>query len=177
MTVYRLLSIFLALLCLAVAAVATRFCPPRPKMPGQLARHRIGGLLLGLLVLCWCAKEGAAMLPARYATPVWLLVPVTAAACWFLLDFLFARALGGFLVLAANHLIQHAFAYYCGERWLYCTIALLWGLAGMTLVTWPWLLRDALEMVAKRPKSRPPIWIFCVLSALAFAILPFCGRS
>lgn len=117
------------------------------------------------------------MLPERFVTLVWLLVPVAVAACWFFLDFLFARALGGFLVLVANHLIQHAFAYYCGLRPIYCTIALLWGLWGMTLIAWPWLLRDFWEATPKHPRCRVAIWGFCILSALAFAILPFCGRS
>lgn len=177
MIIYRLLSILLALLCLGFAYLATRLCTAHPKLPALLARHRLGGLLLGVAVLCWCAYEGAAMLPARFATPVWLLVPVVTAACWFFLDFLFSRALGGFLILLANHLIQHAFAYYCGARPLYCILALLWGIGGTALVAWPWLLRDALEQAPKHPGSRPPIWIFCVLSALAFAALPFCGRS
>ena len=177
MTIYRLLSILLALLCLGFAAVSTVLCMKHPKLSSQLPRHRLGGLLLGIVALCWCAKEGATMLPAKYATPVWLLVPVVAVACWFLLDFLFARAFGGFLVLVANHLIQHAFAYYCGVRPLYCIIALVWGLWGMTLIAWPWLLRDFWEAVPKRPRSCIAIWAFCILSALAFAILPFCGRS
>ena len=127
MTIYRLLSILLALLCLGFSSVATIWCPAHPKLSGQLSRHRFGGLLLGAVVLCWCAKEGATMLPAQYTTLVWLLVPVAVGACWFFLDFLFARAFGGGLVLVANHLIQHAFAYYCGARPLYCLLALVWG--------------------------------------------------
>ena len=177
MTIYRLLSILLGLLCLTFAVVATVLCPARPKLSGQLPRHRFGGFLLGIVVMCWCAWEGASMLPANYTTPVWLLVPFAVVACWYFLDFLFARALGGFLALIANHLIQHAFAYYCGIRPLYCLIALAWGLWGMTLIAWPWLLRDFLLAVSKHPRSRTAIWCFCILSALAFAILPFCGRS
>ncbi len=177
MAIYRLMSIFMALLCLGVAAVATVLCPKHAKLPGQLARHRIGGALLGIAVLCWCAKEGASMLPERFATPVWLLVPFAVAACWFLLDFLFARAFGGLLVLMANHLIQHAFAYYCGCRPVYCLIALVWGLTGMTLIAWPWLMRDFLEAVPRHPRWRPILWAVSLLSALSFAILPFCGRS
>lgn len=176
MTIYRLLSILMALLCLGSAAVATLVCPKSAKFPGRLSRHRLGGLLLGLVVLCWSAKEGASLLPERFATPVWLLVPVVAVAAWFLLDFLFARAFGGFLVLSANHLIQHAFAYYCGFRGIYCILALIWGVAGMALIAWPWLMRDFLETLNKHPRWRPGLWAFAVICALAFVILPFCGH-
>ena len=177
MVIYRLCSILLALLCLGVAALGTFVCPKHAKFPGQLARHRLAGLLLGLVVLCWSAKEGAAMLPERFTTPIWLLVPIVAAGGWFLLDFLFVRAFGGFLVLLTNYLIQHAFAYYCGFRSFYCIMALVWGLGGMALIAWPWLMRDSLELLTRQPRSRPFFWAFCILSALTFIFLPFCGRS
>ena len=176
MTIFRILSILLGGFCLGFAFVANRLAPKQPALAGKLARHRLGGALLGFLALCWCAWEGAAMLPPAYATPVWLLVPVTLAACWFFLDFHFARALGGVLVLTANHLIQHAFAYYCGCRGIYCVAALAWGLWGMTLVGWPWLLRDLLQCLPRHPKGQMALWTACILCALAFFILPFCGR-
>ena len=80
-------------------------------------------------------------------------------------------------MLLTNHLIQHAFAYYCGWRGVYSSLALVWGLAGMALIAWPWLMRDFLETLNKHPRWRPGVWAFSVICALAFAILPFCGRT
>ena len=165
-----------------------------PSLPQRLPRHRVAGSLLGLLVLCWCAHDGAALLPAQYGAWCWGAVPICGALSIIYLDFLFARSLGGLLIILPNYLIQHAFAYDCGARPLYALVCLFFGVAGMILVAWPWKFRNWLAKAQE--DSFPPflrriiisclpprfptgfmlrqmVRAFSVLMALLLAVLPF----
>ncbi len=117
------------------------------------------------------------MLPAVWTPRIWALVPLVLVACWWLLDYTAARALGGLLVLMCNHIIQNAFAYNCACRSLYAIVAVIWGIAGLACIAWPWLLRDGLQFLTQRRSYLVALWFFCGFSALVFALLPFLGGA
>ncbi len=168
---FRILSLLLAALSLGTGALLGVAAVRRPQLAQVLPRHRAAGVLLGLLVLCWCAHDGAALLPARYTALCWGLVPVCAVLCYFCLDFLLARSLGGLLVLLSNYLIQHAFAADCGCRPLFALVCLFFGIVGLVLLAWPWKMRDWLG--ERSPvRGRRALWLFGLL-ALPLIILPF----
>ena len=114
------------------------------------------------------------MLPASYTPYVWGLLPVSTVLCFFFLDYTFSRAFGGLLALLANYGIQHCFAYDCAWRGVYAALALAWGIAGLALVAWPWLMRDALEPPSGRQWRLAWLAWGCV-SALGLALLPLLG--
>lgn len=168
---FRILSLLLAALSLGAGALLGVVAVRHPRLATALPRHRLAGVLLGLLVLCWCAHDGAELLPARYTALCWALVPVCAALCYLCLDFLFARSLGGLLVLLSNYLIQHAFAVDCACRPLFALDCLLFGVVGLILLAWPWKLRDWLG--ERSPvRGRRALCLFGLL-ALPLIVLPF----
>lgn len=174
MILYRLLSILLALACALPGVVGYLALPKAPALAAKLTRNRIGGTILGAILLAYCAYEGAAMLPGtRWAALFWGLVPIATFLGWRYLDFLTARAYAGALIVLANYAIQHAFAYDCACRPLYGCVALIWGCLGMAMLAWPWRLRDALEACAKNTKIRITTLAACTVSALLLAMLPF----
>lgn len=177
MPLFRILSLLMALLALAMGWLCFRLIPRHPQWAARLPRHRTGGMLLGTALLAYCAYEGGALLPGTRWPPLfWALVPMVAALSWKYLDFLFARAMGGLWIALANYLIQHAFAYYCAWRPLYALVALLWGCAGMAAIAWPWLMRDALQACQNRPAWRWTALAASLASALLLALLPFLGN-
>lgn len=139
-----------------------------------IPRNRILGLAIGVAVLSWSAYEGALMLPAAYTPWCWAAVPVVTLLCHFFLDFTAARAFGGLLVLLTNFMIQNCFAEDVRCRLLYGIIALVWGLAGICLIAWPWWLRDAFTFfrTPRAPWMKRTAWAAGVASALIFIILP-----
>ncbi len=174
MALYRIISILLAGLALGCGILPWAAQTRATGLSRWLPRQRWLGLALGAGVLAWNAYEGAQMLPASYTPYVWGLVPIAAFLCFFWLDYTFSRAFGGLLALLANYGIQHCFAFDCAWRGLYAALALAWGLSGLALVAWPWLMRDALE-----PGGRARLrwwWLAwgCV-SALGLALLPLFG--
>lgn len=144
------LTFFLAGLLLLLA-YAFAF---QPQMKAVLPRLRWAGIVLGIPCLIWSAWHGCIMLEgglAKFHTLVWCLVPILSILCAFYLDYLFARALGGFLLLATNELIRCAFVYDVPLRGLYSIICLLLGICGLFLLGTPWHLRDALKLAVERP--------------------------
>jgi len=132
-------------------------------------------MLIAVPVLLRCAIDGAAMLPeGGWRSLCFALVPVVSILGYLLMDFIFARAFGGLLALCANYLIAKSFANDVACRPLYCTIALLLGLAGMILIAWPWWMRDFCDFRNRLPARRKPLLFIATLClALPLLILPF----
>lgn len=175
MSLFCSIAFVFGLLPVALVLLGMRVVRVRPFLASRLTRQPLAGLVLGLPLLAWCAYEGALMLPPGFTPVVWMLVPVVAAGCLLLLDFNPARAFGGWVAMLANYLIQHAFAYNCAWRGVFCVAALLLGIAGTLCIAWPWLVRDALSWLAGH--SRQSRWILggCAVFAMVFIILPLCG--
>ncbi len=168
---FRILSLLLAALSLGAGALLGVVAPRDPRLAQTLPRNRAAGVALGLLVLCWCAHDGAALLPARFTAWCWALVPVCGALCFLCLDFLFARSAGGLLVLLSNYLIQHAFAVDCACRPLFALACLFFGIVGLVLLAWPWKLRD--WMGERSPVRGRRALCLSGLLALPLLLLPF----
>lgn len=165
---FRLATLIFALVFLAAAALFGILLRHRPELYRKLPRHRVLGVILGTLCLAWAAWYALPLLEggmAKYQNIIKLLVPVVAILAYFYLNFIFARALGGFLILAVTMLLASAFANQIPVRWLYSLVCYAVAIGGMFLIAAPWLLRDVLQKctVAK------PWRVGAVLSTLALA--------
>ena len=175
MTAFLTASILLAFVCMGVGVSIAFGWRARPDFPSWLCRNRPLGIVLGAIVLFWCAWEGVQMLPEGYGRIVWCAYPIALALCSWLLDYPFARAAGGLLILLANHAIQHAFAYHCPMRPVFALACLAVGCAGMVFVAWPWHWRIIMEESAKNPKrGKRYLVLSCVCAAVIF-LLPLFG--
>jgi hypothetical protein len=114
---------------------------------------------------------------ATYRKVVWALVPVIAVLIYHHLDYLFARALGGFLVLCATYLLHAAFAEMVPLRPVYCTVCYAMGLAGMVVVAVPWRFRDLLLAMGKPTRWRRPLGALAIAAGLILAVLPLIRRA
>lgn len=151
---FILLSTCLGALCLFLAVLYGSL--PRGLRDWQraLPRQRWLGLLLGSVCLIWAAYHACIMLEgdlSRFHFLVKLAVPAGIVLCFFFLDFLFARALGGFFILCANQLLHDAFVHDVGGRGVYSLVCLALGLIGLFLLGAPWHFRDSMDLALRRP--------------------------
>lgn len=176
MSFFNLLSMVLGLACLSLALSYGLLPAHRREWLLALPRQRWLGLALGSICLAWAAYHACIMLEgdlARFHGLVKLLVPVGIVLCFFFLDFLFARALGGFFILCANQLLHDAFVHDISGRGFYSLVCLLLGVFGMFCLGSPWTFRDSVELAAKRPLwSRVFAGVFLVI-AVVFIIQPY----
>lgn len=161
------------LMGLAVAFLG--WCTCRPEMAVKMPRWKVAGALLGTLVLAWCGYEGLLLLEgnlARFRPLIVALVPASVAIAWFCLDYLWARALGGAMVLVANMLLHLAFVEDCCWRPLYSLIVFFWGAVGTVMVGWPWQLRMAYEWLARHDVLAKATVCLVGISVVAMLLLP-----
>ena len=146
------------LLSLAVSAFEVFMayvCAVAPQRFASLPRNVRCGVALGVPCLVWAAWHACVMLEgglARFHVIVWLLVPTIAVLAYFFLDYLFARALGGFFILAANEIIHGAFTYDIPLRPLFSVVCLILGIVGLFMLGTPWNMRDAIQHAASNRK-------------------------
>lgn len=165
-----------ALICAAWAVVTFHCLKARPELATRLPRSRVLGEIVGIPVLAWAAYHVTQMVaPGSIFIPLSLiLVPVVAVAAWGHLDYLFARAFGGLLLLGANHLLTVAFVAQVPARPVFSVFVYLIGLPGLILVSAPWWLRNLLEKVRDSARWRVGMtlaWTFYTLLFLAYALL------
>jgi len=144
--------------------------------PSFFPRMKWPGVALGIPCLIWSAWHACEMLEgdlAKFHPLVWLLVPITTVLCAWLMDYLFARATGGFLILAANELIHDAFVHNVPVRPLYSAVCILLGVAGMFLVASPWRLRNLLERTPQNAQRQRVVAGVLVFSIAVLFILPW----
>ncbi len=177
---FPLLSVVLGLLCVGLAWWVS--CRLARHLPSSLAclRSQPAGLALGLVCLVWSAHHACVMLEgglARFHAYVWMLVPIIAVLSWFFLDFLFARAAGGFFILCANALIYCAFVHDIPCRPWYSTVCLALGVLGLFAVGAPWRIRALLQAAAKRPTWAKAGAALLVVFAATLMVLPMLARQ
>lgn len=144
-----------------------------PELWRSLPRNRVAGFALALICLVWSAWHGQQLLEddlTRFRPWLWSAVPVLAVLGYFHLDFLFARALGGFVLLLMPFLLHSAFVEQVPYRPVFSAACYLFGLVGMGLVATPWYFRDLLEKCTLSATWRRTSAIVAGTCAFFFAV-------
>lgn len=164
--------------CLLAISAIFAFIPPRhPDLWKSLPRHRNSGGIMGLICLMWCASYALPMFEEtspQIRLFITILVPVIAVLAYFFLSFIFARALGGLVVLGVTHLLGVAFVANPWGRALYAALCYLLAAGGIAIIISPWLLRDMLEKAAYARLQRylvPAILTVSALTMVAIAVI------
>ena len=163
-------AVIAALVFLAWCAVLLGSGRNRPDLPSRLPRSRLMGEAVGVPVLCWAAYHVTQMvMPGSiFAKLAVVLVPVVAVAAWSHLDYLFARAFGGLLLLGANHLLTAAFVVQAPGRSTLSVLLYAMGVPGLVLVSSPWGMRNLLEKARDSGAWRGGALAVCAFYAALF---------
>lgn len=124
-----------------------------PEFLRGLPRNRILGEVVGVIALGWAAYHVCGMLEggiARYRIVIRALVPVIALLAYGHLDYLFARAFGGIVLLAVNLLLHEGFSVNVPFRPAFSAVCYFVGFIGLILIAAPWQMRDFLERCRNR---------------------------
>lgn len=165
---FQLLSVITSFTCLFFGWL----CGWRGKEASRWPRMRLPGILLGTVCLAFSAWYGCLMLEgglAKYQPLAWALVPITAVLSYFFLDFLFARSLGGFLILSANALIHFGFVEKVPLRGVFSVNCLVLGVLGLFLLGTPWWMRDVMLWSEGHPTGRK--WLMGAFALSAMLLL------
>ncbi|HBC89572.1 MAG TPA: hypothetical protein DCZ94_21755 [Lentisphaeria bacterium] len=134
----------------------------------KLPRMRILGAVLAGLGLFWCTFHSKPLVPSSMH---FYLLPTAAFCTWvgyILLDYLFARAFGGMLILFAHYWLYESFAYKTPCKPLFSILCFVMGTFGIFLCGKPHLLRDLFRNAAKSTN-----WRYSLAGILVFFSLMY----
>ncbi|MCK5834703.1 MAG: hypothetical protein KAG98_03085 [Lentisphaeria bacterium] len=144
-----------------------------------LPREKNFGMALLIPALAYGAFYGRYMLEGgleTYRPYIWIVLPIVAACCYFFLDYIFARSLGGVLLVLAIELLGEGFIVNLPLRFIFSTLVMVYGILGLTFIGMPWVFRNLLQKVNQSVVyRRNAIWFmgFSVVFFLLFLVLSF----
>ena len=144
------------------------FCVKKENMEKmqRISRWKLPGLILGTFVLAWCIPHSMPILPDSLHKFLFPLLIVFAVCSWFVLDHLFARALGGYMILAAHLFLRENYAVQDLASSVQSVIFLIFGTLGIFLCGLPYRLRDAVR-IQTVPRFRFILPVFLLVFAAA----------
>lgn len=138
-----------------------------------LPREKNFGMGLLIPVLAYGAYYGRYMLEgglATYRPYVWILLPIVVACCYFFLDFIFARSLGGVLLVLAIELLGEGFIVNLPFRFIFSALVMVYGILGLSFIGMPWIFRNLLHKINKSVGYRRNSILFLGCSAVVFLL-------
>ena len=182
MPLFLLVSIALAAICLFLMVVFFQLSQGKwmDKAPSWPRKPIAPGIVIGAVSLVWSAYYGCLMLEGNLAKLhpiVWALVPITIGLSIFYLDYLNARAFGGFFTLSANFLIIKAFVHDVPGRPFFSCICLALGIFGMVALSLPWRIRDLFELSGKNKQAARILAAVFALCGLLLIVMPIFARQ
>ena len=123
----------------------------------KLPRARKPGMILTAVVILWCVPNIAPILEPGSSMVNWLypLAIVSIGLCIYFLDYLFARALAAFLILAAHYFLKEVFAARVHPFSAFLAVALfLLGIAGILVGAKPYWFRDWIRLLFRNAGVR-----------------------
>ncbi len=154
---FTIVGSLFGILLIGCAACALTILPSREHLWRTIPRERIVGAVLSVACLAWSAMYAYPLLEGNlekfrgYLTP---LVVVLSILSYFLLDYLFTRAIGGGMLLLTCWLMHEAFVVHAPFRPAFSVVCYVLGVAGMVFIAMPYRFRDLLEKVIRSTSWR-----------------------
>lgn len=127
----------------------------------KIPRHLFLGISFAIPCLIWCIPNARPILPDSMQDWCWPLVVICAILAYFFLDYLFSRALGGFLILVSYYFLQESFTNHTPASAVLATCCYLAGSVGICFAGKPHLMRDLIRACAKDRRWKFSCCIFC----------------
>lgn len=172
MTLFSATLLLFAILMIAAGAAALiccrdeRFLPVLEKIP----REKKVGAVLGACVVFWCIPNLRPILdPGSFLQP--LLIPLAVIAivlAVIYLDYLFARAFAGFLILVAHYFLKEGHgADLFPWTALPAALLMIMGIAGIFISAKPYYLRDFFRLLCRNRIIRISSAVYFFLTGIA----------
>lgn len=125
----------------------------RPNLWKTLPRERLIGAIIGFICLAYLYLPVSLMLEGgleKFRTLVGAMVILLPIAAYFLLDFLFTRAVGGLVVVLASLLLDFGLFIHLPGRPVFSASCYLVAIGGLFMIGKPWIWRDWLETITQK---------------------------
>ena len=137
----------------------------------KLPRNVLFGSILALAGLVWCIPHSKPILPESLHAYLIPAVAVCAVLAYNFLDYLFARAIGGLMILLAHYFLHESFTLHTPAAPVFAAFCLIMGVIGIFFAGKPHLLRDFIRKTASNGKIRLASASLCCIYGIFCIIL------
>jgi hypothetical protein len=124
----------------------------------MIPRNVLLGVIFAIVDVLWCTPQAVEIFAHSSELFIWgIAIAALVVGCCFL-DYLFARALAGFLILLSHYFLRASFGADIPLIWLFSTACLLLGVVGILFGGVPHIFRDFLRKLCNS-KSWKKIFI------------------
>lgn len=139
-------SVFVLLL-LGVSAIFMLCSNEKYSFLKTIHREKKIGSIISALALIWAGVQGYELLGQDFPTissVIPILIPALIIGVFFLMDYIFTRAVGGLMILLICDLFYQGQIEEMPARFLFSLIGYALAIAGMYMIGQPWRFRDLL---------------------------------
>ena len=134
----------------------------------KIPRNFIFGAVFAIIDIAWCLPQALSIFSPGSSSWIFpaAIICLVAGCCF--LDYLFARALAGFLILLTHYFLLESFAADISYMWLFSIACYAMGTFGIVVGGIPHLLRDLIRKISLNKSWRVSFTIiFSFYSLLA----------
>ena len=166
-----------AVVSLAAAApflLTVRQGPAVRAMLEKLPRERVSGTILTVIALLWCIPNIRPIFQPDSPFQVFILplILLAMALAAIFLNYLFARAAAGILILGAHTVLKEAYPAQLPGYSVLAALVLIAGVIGIVISAKPYWLRDWFRLSFRNPAVR---WSSAAYFLMLCAMLCFCA--
>ena len=137
----------LLIILLGLAALFILCSNSKYKFLGKIHRERTAGSLICAGALIWAGLQGYELLGQDFpmiASIIPILVPLLIVGVYFLMDYIFTRAVGGLMIMLICEVFYISQENDMPARFLFSICGYLFAVCGMYMIGQPWRFRDIL---------------------------------
>ncbi|HBM15345.1 MAG TPA: hypothetical protein DD381_03230 [Lentisphaeria bacterium] len=123
------------------------FTPERLKNAEKIPRNVPLGAIFGAAAIAWCVPQSLAVFSSNSVMLFSIIAIVAYLIGCFFLDYLFARALAGFIILLSHYFMAQSFAVDIPMLWLFSVFVLVMGTSAIVIGGIPHYMRDFIRKI------------------------------
>lgn len=147
-------------------AIYRYFTPQNIEVIEKIPRNIVLGIIFAIIDVAWCIPQAISIFTPSSLTIIYVAAIVVLFAGCLFLDYLFARALAGFLILLTHYFLHASFSANISHLWLFSVACYLVGIVGIIIGGMPYLLRNMLRSACNHKGVRLLLVIIFALYAL-----------
>ncbi len=167
LSLYRAALVAASIFSAAFAVWTFRLSPQNLSKFEPWPRLKTPGMILGWIALLICVPHAEVIVPAAFLPLLWPLAILVPILGFFYVDYPFARAFGGCVILGAYYLVHKSFELHTPGAPFLAVLGWVTGLAGIWISGKPCSLRDWIRLCAGKPLWRNCSAGFLTVTALA----------
>ena len=163
-------------LCFGILAVYTFFSMVQENISRneKIPRNFIFGAIFAIIDIAWCVPQALTIFSPGSSSWIFpaAIIALVIGCCF--LDYLFARALAGFLILLSHYFLLESFAADISYMWLFSIACYIMGTFAIVIGGIPHLLRDLIRKISFKKSWRIS---FTIIFACYFLLAVIIGIS